>query len=153
MKIVTKLALALTVGAVAFGGAALAQNAGEAIQKRQDAMKGNGGAMRVLTPMARGDQPWNQAAAIQALETLSRNGSGVAALFPQGSGAATGIKTAALPAIWEKWADFQNAAKAQADAANNLLTLARANDEAGFKSGFAAVGRACGGCHEPFRAK
>ena len=35
----------------------------------------------------------------------------------------------------------------------NLLKLARANDEAGFKAGFASIGRSCGGCHEPFRAK
>jgi cytochrome c556 len=74
-------------------------------------------------------------------------------MFPRGSGPEAGVKTAALPAVWEKWAEFQAAAKAQSDAADNLLKLARANDEAGFKAGFAAMGRSCGGCHEPFRAK
>jgi cytochrome c556 len=74
-------------------------------------------------------------------------------MFPRGSGTESGTKTAALPAIWEKAAEFAAAAKAQSDAAGTLLAAARANDEAAFKSGFGAMGRSCGGCHEGFRAK
>jgi cytochrome c556 len=31
--------------------------------------------------------------------------------------------------------------------------MARAKDEAGVKQQYAAVGKACGGCHESFRQK
>ena len=150
MKKLSLLALALAATTVLTEvEVAFAQSPGATIEQRKAAMKANGGAMKALGPMANGSQPWNQATAIQALDTLSKNGTATPALFPQGSGPTAGVPTAALPAIWEKWAEFQAAAKAQTDAANTLLALARANDEAGF----GAMGRSCGGCHEPFRAK
>ena len=154
MKKLSLLVLAIAATTVLTEiGVAVAQSPAASIEQRQAAMKMNGAALKTLVPMARGEQPWNQAAAIQALDTLHKNAMGTAAMFPRGSGPEAGVKTAALPSIWEKFADFQAAAKAEADASDNLLKLARANDEAGFKAGFAAVGRACGGCHEPFRAK
>ena len=134
-------------------GYAVAQSPAASIEQRQAAMKMNGASMKTLVPMARGEAPWNQAAAIQALENLQRIGQQTVAMFPRGSGTESGTKTAALPAIWEKAPEFAAAAKAQSDAAEALLKAARANDEAAFKSGFGAMGRSCGGCHEGFRAK
>jgi cytochrome c556 len=130
-----------------------AQGPAGVVEQRIAAMKANGAAMRTLVPLARGEAPWNQAAAIQALETLQRNGEQTVAMFPRGSDAASGVKTAALASIWEKASEFAAAAKVQTDAADALLKAARANDEQGFRSGFAAMGRSCGGCHEGFRAK
>jgi cytochrome c556 len=130
-----------------------AQGPAGVVEQRIAAMKTNGAAMRTLVPLARGEAPWNQAAAIQALETLQRNGEQTVAMFPRGSDAASGVKTAALASIWEKASEFAAAAKVQTDAADALLKAARANDEQGFRSGFAAKGRSCGGCHEGFRAK
>jgi cytochrome c556 len=130
-----------------------AQGPAGVVEQRIAAMKTNGAAMRTLVPLARGEAPWNQAAAIQALETLQRNGEQTVAMFPRGSDAASGVKTAALASIWEKASEFAAAAKVQTDAADALLKAARANDEQGFRSGFAAMGRSCGGCHEGFRAK
>jgi len=154
MKKLSILALALAATTVLTEvGVAIAQSPAAAIEKRQAAMKQNGAAMKALVPMARGEAAWNQATAVQALDTLKKDADATPGLFPRGSGAEAGTKTAALPAIWEKWPEFQAAAKTMSDTADNLLKLARANDEAGFKAGFAAMGRACGGCHEPFRAK
>jgi cytochrome c556 len=154
MKKLSILALALAATTVLTdAGVAVAQSPAASIEQRQAAMKQNGASMKALVPMVRGEAPWNQSTAVQALDTLKKVGDGTVAMFPRGSGPEAGVKTAALPAVWEKWAEFQAAAKAQSDAADNLLKLARANDEAGFKAGFAAMGRSCGGCHEPFRAK
>lgn len=154
MKKLSLLALVLAASTVLTEvDFAAAQAPGASIEQRKAAMKANGGAMKALTGMANGSQPWNQATAVQALDTLSKGGGeAMTRLFPQGSGPAAGVQTRALPAIWARWADFQAAAKGQTDAANTLMALARANDEAGFKAGFAAMGRACGTCHEPFRA-
>ena len=154
MNRIAIMALAVAATTALTGiGYAIAQSPAASIEQRQAAMKMNGAAMKTLVPLARGEAPWNQAAAIQALETLQRNGQQTVAMFPRGSGTEAGVKTAALPAIWEKAPEFAAAAQSQADAADALLKAARANDEAGFKSGFAAMGRSCGGCHEGFRAK
>lgn len=149
------LRAAAVVAGVAFGfGSIIVAQAqmADAITKRQEAMKGQGAAMRALTPMVRGEQPWNQQTAIQAAMNINESSKQIAALFPQGTGPDKG-KTDALPVIWEKWADFQAAAKSLEASSGRALELARAGDEAGFKAHFPNVGRSCGGCHEPFRVK
>lgn len=138
---------------VAMAVTAQAQMTADAtITDRQDTMKAQGGAMRTLTPLVRGEQPWSQAAVVQAATTLVGTAQKIPSVFPEGTGPDKG-KTDALPVIWEKWADFQTAAKNLETASGRALELARAGDEAGFKAHFPNIGRACGGCHEPFRVK
>jgi cytochrome c556 len=113
-------------------------------------MKANGAAAKTLTQMVRGEQPWNQQAAHQAAMTLNNNSKQIPSLFPQGSGQETGVKTAALPTIWQNKADFDAKAKAmEAETAK----LVAANDEAAVKAQFPNVGKTCGGCHENYRQK
>jgi cytochrome c556 len=152
MKIRYGLTMALAVVA---GVAAIAEaqtNAAASITARQEAMKANGGAMRALTPIVRGEQPWNQQTAVQAATTLANTAKAVPNAFPQGSGPDAG-KTDALPAIWQNWSDFQSKSKAFETESAKLLQLAQAGDEAGFKAQFPNVGRTCGGCHENYRVK
>ena len=138
---------------VGLGAVADAQtNIGDVIAKRQESMKANGAAMKTLTPIVRGDAPWDQAAATKAAMALADTGKALPQAFPQGSGPDAG-KTAALPVIWQQWSDFQAKSKALADEGSKLTTLAQANDQAGFKVQFANVGKACGGCHETYRQK
>ena len=80
-------------------GYAVAQSPAASIEQRQAAMKLNGASMKTLVPMARGEAPWNQAAAVQALENLQRVGQQTVSMFPRGSGTESGTKTAALPAM------------------------------------------------------
>jgi cytochrome c556 len=115
-------------------------------------MKGQGAAMRTLTPIVRGEQPWNQQAAVQAATTLNNTAKVIPSVFPQGSGPEVG-KTDALPVIWQNFPDFQAKAKALETESAKLLQLAQAGDQAGFKAQFPAVGRSCGGCHETYRVK
>jgi cytochrome c556 len=131
---------------------AQAQGAADTITKRQEAMKGQGAAMRTLTPMVRGEQPWNQQAAVQAATALNSTAKVIPAVFPAGTGPEAG-KTDALPAIWTNKADFDAKAKALEDASARLLQLAQAGDEAGAKAQFPRVGQSCGGCHETYRVK
>ena len=146
----TAIALAALAGGIAI---AQAQTSGAgAISARQDAMKAQGGAMRTLTPIVRGEQPWNQQAAVQAATTINNTSKAIPSVFPQGSGPEAG-KTDALPGIWQNWADFQSKAKALETESAKLLQLAQTGDEAGFKAQFPAVGRSCGGCHETYRVK
>jgi cytochrome c556 len=146
------IAVAMAAVAVAAAVAEAQTGAAQAISARQEAMKGQGAAMRTLTPMVRGEQPFNQQAAVQAATALNTTAKAIPAVFPQGSGPEAG-KTDALPAIWQNFADFQAKAKALETESAKLLQLAQAGDEAGFKAQFPAVGRSCGGCHEGYRVK
>lgn len=146
--------MAVSIAALA-GAVAVAEaqtGAAQAINTRQEAMKGQGAAMRTLTPMVRGEQPFNQQAAVQAATTLNNTAKVIPSVFPQGSGTEAG-KTDALPAVWQNFSDFQAKAKALETESAKLLQLAQAGDEAGFKAQFPAVGRSCGGCHETYRVK
>ena len=64
-----------------------------------------------------------------------------------------GEKSRALPAVWDKNADFVDLANRLQAETGKLATAARARDEAGVKAQFGAVGKVCGACHEGFRAK
>jgi cytochrome c556 len=129
-----------------------AQSPGATIEQRQAAMRTKGTAMRTVVPLARGDVPWNAAAAIPALESILATARETPALFPAGTGPATGVRTRASPAIWERPAEFEASAKSLADAAEAMLAAARANDEAAFRRGLGALSRPCASCHESFRS-
>jgi cytochrome c556 len=115
-------------------------------------MRASGAAMKAVVPLARGDAAWNAAAPVPALESLLASARNTPAMFPAGSGPESGLKTRALATIWTRRAEFEASAKSLADAAEAMLAAARANDEAGFKRGFAALSRPCASCHETFRA-
>jgi cytochrome c556 len=138
-----RLGVAAAVVAVVAGSALVAVAQAPQIAARQDAMKQQGAQMRVLTPMMRGEQPYNAAAAKQAAGVLVTTAKAIPGVFGPGTEGGN-----ALPAIWTSKADFDAKAKVLEDAATRL---AAANDEAAFKAAFPAVGQACGGCHQPYR--
>lgn len=75
----------------------------------------------------------------------------IAAMFPVGTEKANDTK--ALPAVWSDKADFAAKGKALSDAAEKLVVLADANDQAGFAAQFKEVGASCGACHRQYKAK
>lgn len=142
---------AVAVALLGIGIAAEAQNApAQVIKQRQELMKSNGAAAKTLTQMMKGEKPYDQKAAHQAAVTIDNNAKQIPSLFPPGSGAEAGVKTGALPAIWQNKTDFDAKAKNLGEQAAKLVA---ANDEAGVKAQFGNVGKACGGCHETYRAK
>jgi cytochrome c556 len=138
-----RFGLAAAAFAIVAGSALVAVAQSPQIAARQDVMKQQGAQMRVLTPMMRGEQPYNMAANKQAAEVLVTTAKAIPGAFGPGTEGGN-----ALPAIWTAKADFDAKAKALEDAATRL---AAANDEAAFKAAFPAVGQACGGCHQPYR--
>ena len=131
----------------ASGLGVLAQT-GDPITQRQNLMKSNQDQMRALTGMARGQVPFNAAAAQAAFQRVAQNAQQIPTLFPAGSNQG---KTAALPTIWERKADFEaHAAKLEQDAkaAQGAIT-----DQASLQAAIQRVGQSCGACHEPYRRK
>lgn len=138
----------LAVTVLAFGVSAVVAQ-GDPIAARKALMKANGDQSRIATEMLDGKRPFNLDAAKKVFIVFAESGDKAKALFPDNS--KTGGDTAALPAIWEKKADFDamltkfaNESKAAAAATTNLDT---------FKAQIGEVRKNCGGCHTPYRKK
>ena len=114
----------------------------------QDCMKANGKAMGTMVPMIKGEAPYDAAAVKAALSTTEAACAKWAEFWPADSATSKTLKTRALPAIWTDPKGFEAAGGIEYKAFTELATT----DEAGFKAKFPALGAACGGCHEKFRA-
>jgi cytochrome c556 len=143
----SKLRLAaLAVGFSVLAGGAFAQ--APQIAQRQDMMKGVGAAMGQVPPVMRNERPWDGPAMAAAAGTIVTNLTTAKGLYPAGSAA---DNSRALPAIWERKAEFDGLFDRSIEAARNLQQLAAAGNEAGFRAAFPALGQSCGACHTPFR--
>jgi cytochrome c556 len=121
------------------------------LEEREAIMKERADLMRVLGPIAQGQQPFDADTVMATLERMNENALGdtIMDYFPEGT---DGGDTRALPAIWENTGEFVEiettyAANIQAavDAAPGDL------DE--FRAVFGPVATQCGACHEHFRAE
>ena len=120
------------------------------VEDRVAMMKGFGGALGQLGPIAKGEKPFDAAAVNAAIEALNANAMkyDVAALFPAGSGEGTD----ALPAIWENLADFEaKVVKFKADVAG--IAANPPADQAALGAALGVIGGNCGACHQTYRAK
>lgn len=131
--------------------AVAAPPAATAIATRQANFKKMGGAMKVLKDqLASGTISKPQAVA--AAKTLASIGRQQSALFPAGSGASSGVKTDALPAIWTNKAAFDSGWKTYLAQADKLVAVAGTGNADAIGAQFKAVGGTCGSCHKQFRA-
>jgi cytochrome c556 len=119
------------------------------IEDRQNIMKGRTAQMRVLAPIAQGQQPFDAAAVMDALEKLNEfaMATDVDALWPAGT--ETG-DTKSSPRIWEDMAGFKAAMdKYKADVA--AAVEANPQDLPAFQAVFGPVAANCGSCHQGYR--
>ena len=150
-----KIIVAAGVMLAVASGAALAQVKPEILVKqRQSAMTLIGKYWGPIAGMASGKvSPYNadvvarNATYLENLAQMPWDG------FAESTKDVKDIKSAALPAIWQSPEKFKEAADRLQNETVKLGAAARARDEAGVKAQFGAVGKACGGCHESFRAK
>jgi cytochrome c556 len=147
MLIMRRIAIA-AVGVLTMSGFGVLAQQGDPIEQRQNLMKNNQEQVRTLSGMARGQAPFNAATAQAAFQRLEQNARQTPALFPAGSHQG---KTAALPVIWERKADFDaRAAKLEQDAKAAQTGI---TDQASLQAAVQRVGQNCGGCHETYRRK
>jgi len=64
-----------------------------------------------------------------------------------------GEKSRALPAVYDDKAKFDSSASALENETSKLVAVSRSGDEAAVKAQIGAVSKACGACHDNFRAK
>lgn len=141
-----KLILAIAVLALA-GGSVLA----DPLADRQELMKERGKLAGSLAKVVKGEQPFEAAAVLKALQDMQANARRFdsATLFPEGSN--TG-DTEATAKVWEDRAGFDAAEKKFEDAVDAAVADAPADLEA-LKAKFGPIGASCSGCHETFRIK
>jgi cytochrome c556 len=132
-------------------GAGIAQQ--DVANHTQATMKATGKSLgAVLSPMVKGEKPYDQAAVNTALAQLEETAKKLPTLFPE---SIKGIKVegdySSSPKIWEDKADFA----AKIDNFAKVMTEAKAKikDLDSLKATVPVIGKACGGCHETFRLK
>ena len=121
------------------------------IKYRQAVMKAIGGHMASIAGVVKGEVSYTDhvAAHANSMNAMSKT---VTSIFPEGTDNGS-YKTAALPKIWEDWAGFEKAAQAFDTASANLAGVAASGDKQKLAAAFGALGKACGGCHKPYRVK
>ena len=142
------VSLALSFG---FAADAVAQAKPEVLVKqRQAAMTLIGKYFGPLGGMAQGRVPYNQqvvernAAILDVLKDTPWDG------FHEST---KGVKSAALPALWEKPGEVKQGIERFQSEVGKLAQVSKSGDEAAVKAQIGAVGKTCGGCHDNFREK
>lgn len=122
----------------------------EQIETRQAQLKKMGKAFKAISDQLKADSP--DLAQIQAATAIvPKEATGMAEWFPEGTGPESGVKTEALPIIWEDKADFNDKVAAMQDAAAQLDTVAQGGDVAAIAAAFQTTGGKCKDCHDKYR--
>ena len=144
-------AVALSLGAIVTAQGAFAQAKPEVLVKqRQAVMTLQFKYFGPLFGMAQGRVPFNPEVAQRNagfLDNLTR--------MPwDGFDPSTrGVKSRALPAVFENSDKFKQYATSLQNEAAKLVAVSKSGDEAAFKAQVGAVGKVCGSCHDDFRQK
>jgi cytochrome c556 len=129
------------------------------VKYRQTFMKGNSAHLGMIVAVMKGEVSLtgeiapNAAALAEMGDMLSTN---LQQLFPEGTamGADAGVETEALPAIWERWGEFEQVAMRFQEETAKLAEVAQGGDMAAIGQQLGVVGKeGCGACHETFREK
>jgi cytochrome c556 len=122
------------------------------LDERQALMKDMRSALGEFVPMLKGEKPWEPAAVTRPSERLRAGMQKSLSLYPAGTSSER-VFTMALPAIWERWPEFEAAARATESAALRLAELAPSRDAAALTAQVEVLSKACTGCHEMFRLR
>lgn len=128
-----------------------APSASSAIAQRQANFKEMGRAMKTLKDQSAGGTV-DRAVAMAAAKTIAVNARTQKTMFPAGSGASSGTKTDALPAVWSDRAGFDAQMTRLAAEADKLMTAAQSGNASALNAQFRETGKVCAACHRQFRA-
>ncbi|MFO1131375.1 MAG: cytochrome c [Hyphomicrobiales bacterium] len=147
---VSKISVGLfTAGILALGlSSAAMADAKASIEAREACMKANGGMMKVMVPVIKGQKPYDKAAIDASIANAQKACGGWADWWGEDTKPGGAVKTEAKAEIWSDPKGFEAAGAAYVKAEAAVLA---STDEASFKAAFPALGKACQGCHEKFR--
>ena len=146
-----KTIVALAAMATFAGGAAVAQDASQALKARQGQFNILAINLGILGGMARGTVDYDAETAQAAADTIvAVSMINQAPLWPAGSDSMSIDNTRALPAIWDNLPDVLDKWAALGTAAATLQAAAGTGQEA-IGPALGAVGGACKACHDTYR--
>ena len=150
--------LTLSASVIVIGGLALGlaagcasksmskMGSGDVVADRQRLMKAVGANWADIQAKAKAGNI--EGIAVNA-ETLALSAQHIPSMFPEGSGTE---KSKAKPDIWQKWPEFEKAAKNLEAQSEKLRDASKAKNEQLTQDIVKDFGRnACGTCHTPFR--
>jgi cytochrome c556 len=132
--------------------AAVAQQ--DVIKERKELMKGNGNQAKVGADMAKGEKPFDLAAARKIFAQFEETATKAATLWPQNSidQPTADDPYSSSPKIWENMDDFK--ARLAKLGSDSKAASESVKDLDSFKAAFTNIGKNnCGGCHEKYRLK
>lgn len=142
--VTASLAIGVAVGCATQSASKM--GSGDVVADRQRLMKSVGGNWADIQAKAKAGNI--EGIAVNA-ENLALSSQVIPSLFPAGSGT---DKSKAKPDIWQKWPEFESAARNLGVQAEKLRDAARAKNEQLTQELVKDFGRqACGTCHTPFR--
>lgn len=133
---------------LAFTSLALA--GGTPQHERHELMESVKDAAKVVGPMLEGEREYDNAAAMESLNSWAKVAAEFGGLFPEGS--ETGEDTEAAPAIWEDREGFDAALIEWSDAIDTAIAANPATLEDA-KPVLGAVFGKCKNCHDTYRIK
>lgn len=144
------LCKAVIVASVLSVAAAASAVAGP-VEDRKELMKSVVKSVKLAVPMAKGEVPFDAAAAAAAMQIISDVPDKFVKLFPEGSG--THPKTEASPKIWQNMNDFLAKAADLKTASAKTKAAASQGPDAFKAAVFGSLLKACKGCHDAYRIK
>ena len=145
-SVMVTASLVVGIGAGCAGKSMSKTGSGDVVADRQRVMKLQGASWADIQAKAKAGNI--EAIAVNA-ETLALTAQQIPVLFPEGS---LTEKSKAKPEVWQKWAEFEAAAKNLETQAAKLRDASRAKNEQLTQEIVKDFGRqACGTCHTPFR--
>ena len=142
---------AAATAAIVTVASAQAPSPAQTIQMRQANYKQMGAAMKGLSDELRSATP-AIAAVRRHAQLFATHAPQLLRWFPAGTGPESGIRTRAKAEIWSDPEGFRRAGAGLLLASRDLSAAARGGDVAAIRAAFRALGRACAGCHDPYRA-
>lgn len=121
------------------------------VEDRKALMKDVVKSIKIAVPMAKGEAPYDKAAAMAAMESIADIPDKFVKLFPAGSDKHD--KSEAAPKIWTDMKDFMAKADDMKAAIEKTRTAA-GEGQAAFKTAlFGSLVKTCKACHDTYRIK
>jgi cytochrome c556 len=124
-----------------------------AIETRQGLFKVIANQNGPIGGMQRGTREFDAAVVARNAARIQTLSEIIPELFVADTRAIKTFKTAALDGIWNSQAEFKAKAEGLTKAAAGLVEASKSGDKATTLKAAAEVGKACGACHDNFRAK
>jgi cytochrome c556 len=122
------------------------------IKSRQDKLRDMGGALKAIDDeLKKGSPDWDNVI-LPNVDTLQGRSGYLLNWFPKGSGPESGVKTYALPALWQKGDDFTKLGKAMQAEVAKFKQVSATRNAGALREESVTLGKSCKACHDNYRS-